>query len=78
MLLGTVADRFMAGASCPLAIAPRGYATTEPGLGTVGVAYNDRAGGIKPTEMRDSLAMIAAQERTETAPCTPDGTPLRR
>lgn len=54
VLPGTVADRLMAGAPCPLAIAPRGYAETEPELGSIGVAYDGSP------EARHALALAVA------------------
>jgi nucleotide-binding universal stress UspA family protein len=38
-LLGSLGDRVITGAPCPVAVAPRGYADRD-GIGTIGVAYD--------------------------------------
>jgi nucleotide-binding universal stress UspA family protein len=43
VLPGTVAERLLQGAPCPVAVAPRGYAGREhPGIGLIGVGYDGR------------------------------------
>ncbi|HEY8466257.1 MAG TPA: universal stress protein [Solirubrobacterales bacterium] len=37
---GSVADRLLNGAPCPVVVVPRGYAPERPGLGLVGVGYD--------------------------------------
>jgi nucleotide-binding universal stress UspA family protein len=43
VLLGTVADRLLAGAPCPIAVAPSGYGGGQRSLGQVTVGYDGSA-----------------------------------
>src|ERR687885_718966 len=41
VLAGTTAERLLHGSPCPVAVAPRGFATSEAhGFATIGVAYD--------------------------------------
>ena len=42
---GAVTDRLLHGAPCAVAVAPAGYVADEPALGTIGVAFVERADG---------------------------------
>jgi nucleotide-binding universal stress UspA family protein len=60
VLPGSTADRLLSGASCAIAVAPRGYANeTDRGLARIGVAYDGQA--ESKVALRAAVA-LAAQE----------------
>ena len=59
VLPGTVADRLMAGAPCPIAIAPRGFAGAERALRRIGVAYDGSEEARRALELAVRFAGVA-------------------
>jgi nucleotide-binding universal stress UspA family protein len=54
---GTVADRLLEGAPCPLLVAPHGYAGREhAGFGTIGVGYDATDGAVQALGVAEDLA----------------------
>jgi nucleotide-binding universal stress UspA family protein len=74
---GTVADRLLEGAPCPLLVAPHGYAGREHvGLGTIGVGYDGSEEATEALKVAEGLAadldcelrLIAAVSAYEDVP----------
>jgi nucleotide-binding universal stress UspA family protein len=60
---GTVAERLLSDAPCPLAIAPRGYADrSHGGVGLIGVGYDGSRNARAALEMAKELARAAGDE----------------
>jgi nucleotide-binding universal stress UspA family protein len=53
---GTVSERLLNGAPCPIGVAPRGFAGREGGIGTVGVAYDGSDEARAAVRAAESLA----------------------
>jgi nucleotide-binding universal stress UspA family protein len=59
---GTVADRLLAGAPCPVTVAPAGYAPSENVFGRIAVAYDGSAESKAALTFAVELARLAASE----------------
>jgi nucleotide-binding universal stress UspA family protein len=71
VLPGTVADRLLTGAPCPLAVAPRGYGQSDHPMRTVAVAYDGSAEAQEALSLAFELAAAANSKLKLTAVADP-------
>jgi nucleotide-binding universal stress UspA family protein len=62
LLVGDNARATLSGATCPVAVAPRGYAEQAPQIVTIGVAYNDTAESEAALALARRLAALRGAE----------------
>jgi nucleotide-binding universal stress UspA family protein len=60
ILAGTTAERLLHGSPCPVAVAPRGYRDTEPGLYVIGVAFDGSPESVAALRLGADLATRAS------------------
>ena len=60
ILAGTTAERLLHGSPCPVAVAPRGYRDTEPGLYVIGVAFDGSPESASALRLGADLATRAS------------------
>ncbi len=72
VLPGTVADRLMSGAPCPLAIAPHDFDAVDAKLQTIGVAYDGSAEAESALGLAAELAPAAGASLELVAVADPD------
>jgi nucleotide-binding universal stress UspA family protein len=57
---GSVVERMLHGSPCPVAVAPRGLADSDPGLRVLAVAYDDSAEARAALELAGEIAVRAS------------------
>jgi nucleotide-binding universal stress UspA family protein len=72
ILPGTTADALVAKASCPFAVAPRGYADRPaPDLRLIGLAYDGSAEAMRAASVARALALLACAPIRAFGVCEP-------
>jgi nucleotide-binding universal stress UspA family protein len=82
VLFGSVGERLLYGAPCPVAVAPRGYAGADHRLATIGVAYDgSEESKLALAEARGLAGALGAKLRLITVinewPYVPESSPSR-
>lgn len=76
LLVGDNARGTLSGASCPVAVAPHGFAQLAPEIATIGVAYNDTAESKAALSLARSFAApesLEVRALTVLSPLSPAG-----